>query len=246
MTSRFSSWLFSRSPRILLIALASIWIAQMAFWIIWEWQRESIPVTDLLRNSGSTQLVFSVEAPRLNGPPQPIPESPFLSGNSDVLNRYFDYANARSDALSAYSDPTSRFPNPAADPLEPSDVLTAVPEEDQATDFSNTLRYRGFLQTAQGVRIAFIEDLEPTAAHRLRVGDRFKDWTLQSIAHEAVVFVSDQAVALTILRQKPEALIAQNAIDSEPALVVPPVEPPVEAIPQSETNSIATPEEHQP
>ncbi len=242
MTSRLTSWLFSRNPRILLIALASLWIAQMAFWAIWEWQREAASVMTLSHDSGSTQSVSSVEATPSNVPPQTIPDSPFLSGNSEVLSRYFDYANTRSDALSAYLESDSPVSVSASDSPASPGLLPSVLVETNSIDLATTLRYRGFLQTAKGVRIAFIEDSESASTHRLRVGERFKEWTLQSIKRDELVFVSDQDVDLTILRQKPEAPTVSQESDTDPTLAV----VPGETAPQSETNSAPAQEALQP
>ncbi len=200
MTFRLSSWLFSRNPRILLIVLALLWIAQMSFWVIWEWQRVPVLVTTLAQDSGSTQSVLSVEIPIPDVLPPTIPESPFLSQNPDVLNRFFDYPDEHFAGLNVpltNQESTSTVSNSPA----PSDLSPLILVETNVVDFAKTLRYRGFLQTAKGDRIAFVEDAEAASTHRLHVGERFKDWILQSIKRENLVFTSDEGENVTILRQ---------------------------------------------
>ncbi len=249
MTFRLSSWFFSKNPRILLVVLALLWIAQMAFWAIWEWQREPVLVTILPQDSQSTQSVLSVEAAIPAVLPLPIPESPFLSQNPDVLNRFFDYSDERFAGLNV--PPTDQgSASAASNSPAPSDLSPLILEETNVVNFAKTLRYRGFLQTAKGERIAFVEDAEAASMHRLHVGERFKDWTLLSIKREDVVFTSDEEERVTILRQvstlpgesavaseksaatNTESVIAHTEGAADPALV----SPPAEAEPQSETN----------
>lgn len=246
MKPRLSSWIFSRNPRVLLVVLASLWLAQIVFWGVWEWRREPIRVFNVPQASNVTQAVLSVEVPLSPVPAQEIPKSPFLSSNSDVLSRYFDYAKARSEALSGYVDSASfdRTTN-----AESGASLGASPdgsaessEEADAVDLSKILCYRGFLQTSQGVRIAFIEDLASASMHRLRIGACFKEWTLQSIHRDEVVFSSGQDLSLTLLRQKPAAVMPNQTNDTTTALEA----VSVETIAKSEENSLAIQEEQHP
>ncbi len=237
MTSHLSSWLVKRNPWILLITLAALWLAQMGSWALWEWQRQPTPTTDLPQESETPPPILSAEASGLNATPQENPDCPFSSRNPEVLSRYFEYANLSTgvvDAPAAPPESPSLTPEPPPD-APPADLSSPVVTETNGVSFAQSLRYRGFIQTPHQVQIAFVEDLDAVSTHRLRLGDKLKEWTLQAMARQHVVFESAQKESVTIFRHTPQPAAESVETIQDPS----PIVIPAEAVPPSDTNSPA-------
>ena len=216
MTSPAASWLVRLNPRLPLLAFAVLWLAQSGCWLLRESRRELAPETQTSTPLASTPPTPSFEDPLPAETAAALPVSPFTSKKLEALNDASDKADPPAEAPSVSESDVTGVSTSSV----PANASSA-PAETNAVDRAATLRYRGYMQTHRGVLIAFVEDLESKAMHRLEVGGRIHEWTLQGIARKNIVLVSGPGSSLSIPRDS-----------GDPPPTTPPAEKPPQATPQ--------------
>ena len=115
------------------------------------------------RSPTRSRSLSVIETPPRRGP------APFrmslTSKKLEALNDTSDTADSRAEAVDVPASDIMGAPTSSV----PVDVSSA-PVETNVADRAASLRYRGYLQTHQGGLIAFVEDLESKAMHRLETG----------------------------------------------------------------------------
>lgn len=217
-------------PHAIAVAILVLWLTQLAHWALWESRRKPVTKTLYPQRPVILETTNHVEAAVLIDDPQDLPACPFtiqfpFVDNLGFNSEYNLLEELTEDPYSTMIKPPAMIKNATPDPppKNPAEALTV-------------LRYRGFLQTTEGNRIAFVEDEKKQNTLRIQVGDSIEGWELTTISRDRIIFVAEDEPPFNLLRhiEKPEA-----APSAEPPPA--PITPEQDSKPENNTDS--TPEE---